>query len=265
MKKLNVRDFKLKKKKGEKIATISLYDFPTAQIAENAGMDLILVGDSLGMTVLGYNTTIPVTIEQCLHHCGAVVRGAPNTFIVGDMPFCSYQKSIESALTNAARFLQEGMVDAVKIEGGKAMAETIAAMVRCGIPVCAHIGLLPQRVYAEGGYKIVGRTDEESEQLMADAMAVRDAGAFAIVLEGVTIDAAKRITETIDIPTIGIASGIHCDGQIQVLHDILGLSNYCPRHAKKYVDLKKTINDTMSEYINEIKESKFPAPENSFK
>jgi 3-methyl-2-oxobutanoate hydroxymethyltransferase len=265
VKRINVNYFKQKKKANEKIVALTAYDAPTAKFAEEAGIELILVGDSLGMAVLGYDTTIPVTIEESIHHCCAVRRGAHGAFIVGDMPFMTYRLSIESTLKNAARYMQEAMVDAVKVEGGKEIADTIKMLVTAGVPVLGHIGLLPQSVKTAGGYKITGRTDLQAENLLEDALAVQDAGAFAVVLEGVTKDVAKHITEKLEIPTIGIGAGVFCDGQIQVVNDLLGLfTDFVPKHAKQYVNLGERIKEAFESYHSDVTSSTFPTDKNSF-
>ena len=264
-KKPTVRSFGRMKRDGVKITALTAYDAPTAGFAERCGIDLILVGDSLGMTVLGYDTTIPVTIEQSLHHCAAVVRGAGNSFIVGDMPFMTYQASVESALLNAARYLQEAGVDAVKVEGGAEIAETVSRMTSAGVPVLGHIGLLPQRVKTAGGYHLAGKSDDESSALVDDAAALQEAGAFAVVLEGVPADVAERVTASLDIPTLGIGAGPMCDGQIQVVNDILGLfSNFKPRHTRRYANLDKEIERALTSYAKDVRNGEFPSRNESF-
>lgn len=264
-KKLTVRCFKKKKEKGDKICVLSLYDAPTAKLAEECGIEMILVGDSLGMTVLGYENTIPVTIEESLHHCAAVARGAKFAFIVGDMPFMTYHINAEKAMENAARYLQEAGVDGVKLEGGRAIAPTVKRLVSAGIPVMGHIGLLPQSILTEGGYRVAGRTEKEAESLLEDAKALEDAGAFCIVLECILAPVAKKITESIGIPTIGIGAGPFCNGQVQVVNDILGLfTDFIPKHSKRYINLNSEIQKVFSDYVNEVKGSKFPGEENSF-
>ncbi len=264
-KKITVTTFRKKKEKGEKIIALTAYDAPTAKFAEECGVDLILVGDSLGMVVLGYKNTVPVTIEQSLHHCAAVVRGSSKSFIVGDMPFMTYHKSIESALNNAARYLQEAGVDAVKIEGGKKMAPTVSKMVQAGVPVLGHIGLLPQSVLTSGGYCIAGKTEDEAKNLIEDAQALETAGAFAIVMEGIPANISKKITASISIPTIGIGAGPHCDGQIQVVNDILGLfSDFTPKHARRYANLGDEIKRALTEYTKDVKNGTFPNQDESF-
>ena len=247
------------KEEGRKIVALSVYDAPAAGFAEELGVDLLLVGDSLGMAVLGYDSTIPVTIEQSLHHCAAVRRGAPKAFVVGDMPFMTFQTSVSDAMKNAARYLREVRMDAVKVEGGVEMSETIARMVGAGVPVLGHVGLLPQKVLTSGGYRLAGKTDEDAERVLADAKAVEDAGAFAVVLEGMPADLAARITRSLEIPTIGIGAGPKCDGQIQVSSDILGLlPGFTPKHAKRYADLASIIKRAFGEYLAETRDGRFP-------
>jgi 3-methyl-2-oxobutanoate hydroxymethyltransferase len=264
MKKLTVSSFRKMKEAGEKIVMITAYDAPTAAMAYEAGVEMLLVGDSLGMAVLGYKNTLPVTMEDMIHHCKAVRRGAPDAFVVGDMTFMSYQISQEEALHNAARLMKEAGCNAVKLEGGAEYASLVARLAACGIPVVAHAGLLPQKVEAMGGYRVQGKTEEAAKQLLADAHALEDAGAFALVLECIPAALAEKISGELTIPTIGIGAGIGCDGQVQVLHDILGMSCYMPKHAKCYANVGTMIRGAMKEYVTEVKEGKFPAQENSF-
>lgn len=253
------------KREARKIVMLTAYDAPTAKLAEECGVELILVGDSLGMAVLGYRNTIPVTIEQSLHHCAAVKRGVTNSFVVGDMPFMTYQISPEQALSNAARYLQEAQVDGVKLEGGRRIAPTTERLVKAGVPVMGHIGLLPQNVKTAGGYRVIGRGDDEATRLLDDAKSLEDAGAFCMVLECIPAELAKRITESVSIPTIGIGAGPHCDGQVQVVNDLLGLfTDFQPKHAKRYADLTSEIRKAFSEYAAEVRDGKFPGPEHSF-
>ena len=232
MKKLTVSSFRKMKEAGEKIVMVTAYDAPTAAMAYEAGVEMLLVGDSLGMAVLGYKNTLPVTMEDMLHHCKAVRRGAPEAFVVGDMTFMSYQISTEEALHNAARLMKEAGCNAVKLEGGAEYAPLVGRLAACGIPVVAHAGLLPQKVEAMGGYRVQGKTEEAARQLLADAHALEDAGAFALVLECIPAALAEKISGELTIPTIGIGAGIGCNGQVQVIHDILGMSCYLPKHAK---------------------------------
>ena len=263
--KITVRDFHQLKADGKKICALTAYDAPTARLAEDAGVHLVLVGDSLGMTVLGYKNTVPVTLEESLHHCRAVSRGISSAFIVGDMPFMTYHISREQALANAAEYLQSAGVDAVKLEGGKKMASTVEALVEAGVPVLGHIGLLPQKVLISGGYRIAGRTEKEADRLIEDAVAIQEAGAFAVVLEGIPADLAGRITDTIEIPTIGIGAGPLCSGQIQVVNDILGMfTDFVPKHAKRYADIGSAIQQALSDYVQDVQAEKFPGEEHSF-
>ena len=253
------------KQKGEKITMLTAYDYTTAKLVDEAGIHMILVGDSLGMVVLGYNSTIPVTMEVMLHHTKAVVRGTENTMVIGDMPFMTYTISTEDALRNAARFLQETGCQAVKLEGGVTVADTVRKIVDCGIPVMGHIGLTPQSINQLGGHKIQGKTPEAAAKLLADARALDEAGAFAVVLETVPAPLAALITEKIGIPTIGIGAGAGCDGQVQVINDILGShTGYIPKHAKQYVKLADIMSNAISEYSDEVLSGKFPTEENSF-
>lgn len=264
-KKLTVSYFRKQKEKQQKIIAVTAYDAPTARLAEQAGVELILVGDSLGMTVLGYKTTIPVTIEQSLHHCSAVVRGVEHAFVVGDMPFMTFKISPEDALRNAARYLREAGTDAVKIEGGVQMAPTVERLVNAGVPVMGHIGLLPQNVKTSGGYKIQGRTEDEVQRLLQDAVSLEQAGAFCVVLEGIPAEVSKKITASLRIPTIGIGAGVFCDGQVQVISDILGLfTDFLPKHAKRYANLSEEISKALADYVKEVKDSRFPGEEHSF-
>jgi len=263
--KIGVRDLRRRKAAGERIVAITAYDASMARLVDAAGVDLVLVGDSLGMTMLGYRTTIPVTLADCLCHTAAVVRGVRRAMVVGDMPFLTSRVSTEDTLRNAGRFLQEAGADAIKLEGGREMAGTITRLVQAGIPVMGHVGLLPQAVLTEGGYRVHGRTAEEAEQVLDDARAVTEAGAFAVVLEGVTSDLAKRITAELPVPTIGIGGGPHCDGQIQVLHDLLGLfEEFIPKHAKRYAELATVIRDAVAAYGDEVRTGQFPDGEHSF-
>ncbi len=264
-KKLTVRDFRQKKEEGAKITALTAYDAPTAKFAEECGVDMILVGDSLGMAVLGYENTIPVTIEESLHHCSAVVRGTQNSFVVGDMPFMTYHPNPSFALCNAARYLQEAGVDGVKLEGGKKMAPTVERMVSAGVPVLGHIGLLPQNVLTSGGYLIAGKSKNEAERLIEDAKALQDAGVFSVVLEGIPAAVSKEITSSVAIPTIGIGAGSHCDGQIQVVNDILGIfTDFTPKHARRYANLDVEIRKAFTSYTDDVRKGKFPTEKESF-
>lgn len=265
MSRTTVSVLKDKKTKGEKIAMVTAYDYPSARMADEAGIDIILVGDSLGMAMLGYETTIPVTMEEMLHHTKAVARGIKNCFLVSDMPFMSYQISAKAALANAGRFLQEGNAQAVKIEGGEDQSCVIESLVNAGIPVMGHIGLTPQSVHQLGGYKVQGKEKTQAQKLLCDAKHLEDAGVFALVLECVPAQLAKAISESIKIPTIGIGAGPECDGQVLVWHDLLGITqDMKPRFVKKYANLHEDICSALKEYSNEVKEGKFPLAEHSF-
>ena len=264
MKKLTVSSFRKMKEAGEKIVMVTAYDAPTAAMAYEAGVEMLLVGDSLGMAVLGYKNTLPVTMDDMLHHCKAVRRGAPEAFVVGDMTFMSYQISTEEALHNAARLMKEAGCNAVKLEGGAEYAPLVGRLAACGIPVVAHAGLLPQKVEAMGGYRVQGKTEEAARQLLEDAHALEDAGAFALVLECIPAALAEKISGELTIPTIGIGAGIGCNGQVQVIHDILGMSCYLPKHAKCYADAGSMIRKALGDYVAEVKAGSFPGPGNSF-
>jgi 3-methyl-2-oxobutanoate hydroxymethyltransferase len=253
------------KQKGEKITMLTAYDYTTAKIIDEAGVPLILVGDSLGMVVLGYESTIPVTMEEMLHHTKAVVRGTKQAMVIGDMPFMTYHVSVSDALRNAARFIQEGGAQAVKLEGGVAVAEKVRSIVNCGIPVMGHIGLTPQSIYQLGGYKVQGKSREAALSMIEDAQALEEAGAFAIILETVPAPLAAVITQKVTIPTIGIGAGIGCDGQVQVISDILGLfTGFVPKHAKQYAKLADIIRAAVAKYDHEVKAGSFPTDEQSF-
>jgi len=253
------------KEKGEKITMLTAYDYSTAKIIDQVGIPLILVGDSLGMVMLGYETTIPVTIDVMLHHSKAVVRGTQNALIVGDMPFMTYHTSVEDALRNAARFIQEAGCQAVKLEGGVTVAEKVRRVVECGIPVMGHIGLTPQSVHQLGGHRVQGRSSEAAIRILEDARALEEAGVFSMVLESVPAPLAGLITEKVSVPTIGIASGPNCDGQVQIINDILGsFTDFVPRHAKQYAKLADIIHDAVAEYYEEVKAGTFPTKKHSF-
>lgn len=254
-----IREMKQRK---EKIVMLTAYDYSTAKLVDEAGVPLILVGDSLGMVVLGYDSTIPVTMDDMIHHTRAVVRGAQKAMVIGDMPFMTYHTSVSDALRNAARFIQEGGAQAVKLEGGVTVAETVRRIVDCGIPVMGHIGLTPQSIHQLGGFSAQGKTPEAALRLLNDARALEQAGAFAVVLELVPAPLARLITQELSIPTIGIGAGPDCDGQVQVISDLLGLySDFVPRHAKQYAKLAGEIKAAIASYISEVKEGRFPTLE----
>lgn len=262
---VSINQIKAMKQKGEKIVMLTAYDYSTARLVDEAGIPLILVGDSLGMVILGYDSTIPVTIKEMLHHTRAVVRGTQKALVAGDMPFMTYHLSVEQAMRNAGRFLQEAGCQAVKLEGGVTIAEKIKAIVDCGIPVMGHIGLTPQSINQLGGFKIQGKTPEAAQKLLDDARAVEQAGAFAVVLETVPAPLATLISQKIGIPTIGIGAGTGCDGQVQVINDILGsFADFVPKHAKQYVKLTDIISKAVTEYYHEVKDGKFPTEAQSF-
>ncbi len=262
---VTINQIKEMKQKGEKITMLTAYDYSTAKIIDEVGIPLILVGDSLGMVVLGYESTIPVTMEEMLHHTRAVVRGTKQAMVIGDMPFMTYHISVADALHNAARFIQEGGAQAVKLEGGVTVAEKVSRIVECGIPVMGHIGLTPQSIHQFGGFKVQGRTPEAATRLLKDAQALEEAGAFSIVLETVPAPLAALITREIGIPTIGIGAGIGCDGQVQVINDVLGsFADFVPKHAKQYAKLVNIISSAVTEYYNEVKAGSFPTDKQSF-
>jgi 3-methyl-2-oxobutanoate hydroxymethyltransferase len=254
------------KKKGKKIVMLTAYDAPTAAILSEVGVDMILVGDSVGNSLLGYESTIPVTLEDVIHHSAAVARARPDCFIVGDMPFMSYKVSTQQALKNCALMLQEGGAEAVKIEGAsEQVVDIVRSIVDAGIPVMGHIGLTPQSIYQLGGYRIQGRTADMAEVLVQQAVQLEEAGAFSIVIELVPSETAKVITEAVKIPTIGIGAGPHCDGQVLVLWDMLGLfEDFKPKFVKKYANVRELIKNAVVEYTKEVRDGKFPDDEHSF-
>jgi 3-methyl-2-oxobutanoate hydroxymethyltransferase len=254
-----------RKAAGEKITMVTAYDFPSARLVDRAGADIILVGDSLGMVVLGYENTTQVTMEEMLHHTRAVARAKPKALLVGDMPFGSFQASAEDAVRNAVRFVREGGAEAVKLEGGQAVAPAVARIVASGIPVMGHVGLTPQSVNAFGGYRVQGRSGESEAQLLKDAAALEAAGVFAVVLEGIPLKLGRRITEGLRVPTIGIGAGPHCDGQVLVLHDLLGcFDGFSPKFAKAYADLSEEIVRAVAEFKAEVEGGLFPGREHSY-
>jgi len=262
---VTITEIKEMKQRKEKIPMLTAYDYVTAKVVDEAGVPLILVGDSLGMVMLGYESTIPVTIEEMIHHTKAVVRGAKKALIIGDMPFMTYHVSVSDALYNAARFIQEGAAQAVKLEGGEVVAEKVRRLVDCGIPVMGHIGLTPQSIQQLGGFKVQGKAVEEAQKLLNDARVLEEAGAFAIVLECTPAPLSKLITERLTIPTIGIGAGPDCDGQVQVISDILGLyTDFVPKHAKQYARLAGEIKTAVSSYISEVKSLSFPTAKQSY-
>ncbi|MFW9944093.1 MAG: 3-methyl-2-oxobutanoate hydroxymethyltransferase [Candidatus Sifarchaeia archaeon] len=256
---------RLMKKKGKKIVMLTSYDAPTAKILSDCGVDMILVGDSVGNTLLGYESTVPVTLDDVIHHSAAVARAKPNCLIVGDMPFMSYKVSVEQALENCGLMLQKGGAEAVKIEGAGRAIEIVKAVVDSGIPVMGHIGLTPQSIYEFGGYRIQGRTADTAKQLVEQARSLEDAGVFSMVIELVPSETAKVITESVQVPTIGIGAGPHCDGQVLVLHDMLGLfQDFKPTFVKRYANIHEVIVNAVKEYSKEVREGVFPDDDHSF-
>ncbi|WP_407308738.1 3-methyl-2-oxobutanoate hydroxymethyltransferase [Desulfosporosinus sp. SB140] len=263
MKKM-IPDFERMKHNGEKISMLTAYDYPSAKLVEAAEVDTILVGDSLGMVVLGYDSTVPVTMDEMLHHTKAVRRGAPQTFVITDMPFMSYA-TLDLALANAGRLIKEGGADAVKLEGGSYIAPIVQALTRVGIPVVGHIGLTPQTASQLGGFKVQGRDVESAKELVADAQAIEQAGAFLVVLEAIPRQLAGHITSSLSIPTIGIGAGLDCDGQVLVYHDILGLfERFKPKFVKQYAQLGQEAIQAIQSYNKEVKASNFPTEEHTF-
>ncbi len=264
-KKFMIHDLYDMKKRGEKITWLTSYDFPTAQFAEEAGIEMILVGDSMGMCVYGYESTVPVTMEQCIVHCDAVRRGAPNTFVMGDMPFMSYHTSNGDAVRNAGRFIKETGVDSVKLEGGVRIAGRISAIVDAGILVCGHIGLTPQSSGQLGGHKAQGRTADSARLVIDDALAVQEAGAHILLLEAIPPEVASFITKKLSIPVLSIGAGIHCDGQLLIVSDMIGqFKAFTPKFVKKYAAVAEVITDAMKEYVKEVKDGQFPMDEHCY-
>ena len=252
------------KRQGQRIAMLTAYDYPSTRFIDDAGAHMILVGDSLGMVVLGYDSTLPVTLEDMLYHVKAVTRGAQRAFVVADMPFLTYQVSVEDAMRNAGRLMKEGGAHAVKLEGGEAMAPTVARLVSAGIPVQGHIGLTPQSIHQLGGYRVQGRTRKHAKRLLLDALALEAAGAFSIVLEGVPTELARLITQRLTVPIIGIGAGPYCDGQVQVFHDFLGFyPDFVPKHAKQYARVGDIIKAAVQQYITEVQDNTFPASQHA--
>jgi len=263
-KKVTTLTFRQKKERGEVISMLTAYDYPTALAMDQAGVDSILVGDSLGMVVLGYANTLPVTMEEMLHHSRAVARGAQLALLIGDMPFMSYQASVEDAVRNAGRFLQQGGMDAVKLEGGRERADAVRAIVGAGIPVMGHLGLTPQSVNQLGGFRPQGKNAVAAKRLLEDALLLEEAGCFSIVLESVPAKLAEFISRKISIPTIGIGAGVGCDGQVLVTHDLLGLfDRFTPKFVKKYADFHGEMKRAFGEYLQEVQAHQFPGAEHS--
>lgn len=263
-KKVTTLTYRQKKERGEIITMLTAYDYPTAIAMDKAGIDSILVGDSLGMVVLGYENTLPVTMEEMLHHCRAVARGANTALLIGDMPFMSYQVSVEEATRNAGRFLQQGGMDAVKLEGGRERADAIRSIVSAGIPVMGHLGLTPQSVHQLGGFRAQGKTAVAAKRLVEDALLLEAAGCFSIVLESVPARLAELISKKISIPTIGIGAGLGCDGQVLVTHDLLGLfERFTPKFVKKYANFHSDMQKAFGDFIEDVESKRFPAQEHT--
>ena len=264
-KKITPVDVQAMKREGKRIAMLTAYDYPTALLEDRAGIEIILVGDSLGMTVLGYENTVPVTMEEMIHHTKAVSRGAKVALIIGDMPFMSFNASEREAILNAGRFMKEGGADAVKLEGGASVKETVRAIVKAGIPVMGHIGLTPQTISMLGGFKVQGKDARAAQKIIDDALSLEDAGAFSVLLEAVPAPIAKRVTERLNVPTIGIGAGVHCDGQVLVVHDMLGLfDRFTPKFAKRYVNLSELMLKAFDSYREEVLKGSFPTDQHSF-
>jgi 3-methyl-2-oxobutanoate hydroxymethyltransferase len=261
--KINIHALRAMKQRGEKITALTAYDFFTAKIMDEVGVQLILVGDSVGMAVLGYENTLPVTMEEMIHHTKAVARAKPNALLVTDMPFMSYA-SVRTALENAGRLIQAG-AEAVKVEGGESVVEQVRALVASGIPVLGHIGLLPQSILETGGYKIQGRTPQSADRVLCDAEALEKAGVFAMVIEGTVATVAEQVTKSVTVPTIGIGAGTHCDGQILVSNDMLGLFTwFTPKHVKRYANLAEEMRKAFAAYKHDVESGKFPEAGQSF-
>jgi 3-methyl-2-oxobutanoate hydroxymethyltransferase len=253
------------KRRGEPIAVVTAYDFPTARLADEGGAEILIVGDSLGTVVLGYESALPVTMADMLHHVRAVTRARPRALVVADMPFMSYQASVEEAVRNAGRFVQEGGADAVKLEGGERVAPAIRRMAEVGIPVMGHLGLTPQSVLALGGYKVQGRGEGEREHLLGEARLLEECGCFSMVLEGIPAALGEAVTRAVGIPTIGIGAGPACDGQVLVSHDLLGLTQgHVPKFVRRYADLSATMRDAFARYVADVKARRFPTDKESY-
>jgi 3-methyl-2-oxobutanoate hydroxymethyltransferase len=253
------------KSEGKKICMLTAYDYPTALLEDRAGIDIILVGDSVGNTVLGYENTIPVTMEEMIHHTKAVTRGAKYALIIGDMPFMSYNTSEREAILNAGRFMKEGGADAVKLEGGASVKDIVKVIVKAGIPVMGHIGLTPQTISMLGGFKVQGKDAQAAQRIIDDALLLEEAGAFSVVLEAIPVPIAKRVTERLKIPTIGIGAGIHCDGQVLVVHDMVGLfDRFTPKFVKRYANLSELMLKAFASYKEEVLKGEFPTDQHSY-
>ncbi len=265
MKKVTIHALRQMKAQGERITMLTAYDATFARLFDEAGVDVLLVGDSVGMVVQGHDSTLPVTVDDIVYHCRAVQRGTRRAHLVGDLPFMSYQASVDEAVKNAGRLVAEGGAESVKLEGGADFTNVVSRIVRAGIPVMGHIGLTPQSVHKMGGYIVQGKDEEKARQLLADALALEAAGAYALVLEGIPTELASEITRRLSIPTIGIGAGVHCDGQVLVCYDLLGFNrDFAPKFVKKYVDGASVIGGAAKQYIDEVRQSAFPGDEHSF-
>jgi 3-methyl-2-oxobutanoate hydroxymethyltransferase len=264
-KKITPVDLQTMKNQGKKFSMLTAYDYPMALLEDRVGIEVILVGDSLGMTVLGYENTIPVTMDEMIHHTKAVTRGAKYALIIGDMPFMSYNTSEQDAIYNAGRFMKEGKADAIKLEGGASVKEIVRAIVKAGIPVMGHIGLTPQTISMLGGFKVQGKDAQAAQKIIDDALELEDAGAFSVLLEAVPAPIARKVTERLKVPTIGIGAGVHCDGQVLVVHDLLGLfDRFTPKFAKRYVNLSEQMLKAFEVYREEVLKGVFPTDQHSF-
>jgi 3-methyl-2-oxobutanoate hydroxymethyltransferase len=261
---ITVRDVRAFKERGERFPMLTAYDASQARLLDEAGIPLLLVGDTLGMEVLGYPNTVPVTMEEMLHHTAAVVRGARKALVIGDMPFMSYQVSIEEGVRNAGRFLKEAGAAAVKLEGGAPIVDLVRRLTGVGVPVMGHLGLTPQSVNQLGGWRVQGRSHEQAERILSDAKALEAAGAFAVVLEAVPAPLAQEITATLTVPTIGIGAGPHCDGQVLVFHDLFGISEFSARFLKRYADVGESIRRGAESYAHDVRAGRYPGPEHSY-
>jgi 3-methyl-2-oxobutanoate hydroxymethyltransferase len=264
-KKITPVDIQRMKEEGKKITMLTAYDYPTALLEDRAGIDIILVGDSVGMTVLGYENTLPVTMDEMIHHTKAVSRGTKYALLVGDMPFMSFNTSEREAIINAGRFMKEGGADAVKLEGGASVKEIARAIVKAGIPVMGHIGLTPQTISMLGGFKVQGKDAQAAQKIIDDALSLEEVGVFSVILEAIPAPIAKMITERLKIPTIGIGAGVNCDGQVLVVHDLLGLfDRFTPKFAKRYVNLSELMLKAFQSYIEDVRKGDFPTDQHSF-
>jgi 3-methyl-2-oxobutanoate hydroxymethyltransferase len=263
-KRVNINSLQRMKRKGEPIAMLTAYDYFTAQILDEAGVDLLLVGDTVGMAVGGHTTTIPVRLEHIVYHAEMVSRGTSRAMVIGDLPFLTYQVTVEGAIENAGRLMQDGHVHGVKVEGGRAMVPFVKRVLRAGIPVMGHLGLTPQSVHRFGGWKVQGKDERSATQVCEAAQALQDAGCFAIVLEAIPSELAKRVTESIEIPTIGIGAGPHCDGQVLVTPDMLGVTRFEAKYIKKYAQLADTIRDAVGNYVDDVKQRRYPTEAHSY-